>query len=52
MSNTQNVEFKTLDGLLLRGVLYPVSGRGAAVILTPGVSAHLISPQNLTYKMG
>lgn len=36
----QDVEFKTIDGLTLRGWLYPsnVPGRGPAVILTPGVS--------------
>ena len=39
MSYHDDVEFKTLDGLTLRGWLYPVTnGRGPAVILTPGVS--------------
>ena len=39
MSRHQDVEFKTLDGLTLRGWLYPTDRRSAAVILTPGVSA-------------
>ncbi|KAM3516798.1 hypothetical protein NHJ13051_009573 [Beauveria bassiana] len=41
--STQSVEFKTIDGILLRGTLYPRSTdtaqhaiRGPAVILTPG----------------
>ena len=40
MSHHEDIEFKTLDGLTLRGCLYPVNGngRGPAVILTPGVS--------------
>ncbi|KAL2000897.1 hypothetical protein VTN02DRAFT_2485 [Thermoascus thermophilus] len=32
----QDVEFKTLDGLTLRGALYPARERGPAVIMTPG----------------
>ncbi|KAI1178392.1 DltD N-terminal domain protein [Nemania sp. FL0916] len=32
----EDVEFKTLDGLTLRGHLYPASTRGPAVIMTPG----------------
>ncbi|KAI9651887.1 MAG: hypothetical protein M1831_007509 [Alyxoria varia] len=32
----QGAEFKTLDGLTLRGDLFPASGRGPAVIITPG----------------
>ena len=38
MSSKQRVEFKTLDGLTLRGDLYPAETRGPAIILTPGVS--------------
>ena len=36
----QEVEFKTIDGLTLRGDLYSAavsSGKGPAVIITPGV---------------
>ncbi|KAL9122681.1 MAG: hypothetical protein Q9187_000767 [Circinaria calcarea] len=32
----EDVEFKTIDGLILRGSLYPAASRGAAVIMTPG----------------
>lgn len=32
-----SVEFKTLDGLILRGRLYAASTRGPAVVMTPGV---------------
>ena len=38
MANRQNVEFKTMDGITLRGDLYSAGQRGPAVILTPGVS--------------
>ena len=38
MAHHEDVEFKTLDGLTLRGWLYPVSGRGPAIVITPGVS--------------
>ncbi|RDW89665.1 hypothetical protein BP6252_01697 [Coleophoma cylindrospora] len=36
MSHHQNVEFKTMDGLTLRGWLYPASKKGPAVVMTPG----------------
>ncbi|KAI0434032.1 DltD N-terminal domain protein [Xylaria sp. FL1042] len=36
MGLREDVEFKTLDNLVLRGHLYPASNRGAAVIMTPG----------------
>ncbi|KAL2828560.1 Alpha/Beta hydrolase protein [Aspergillus pseudoustus] len=32
----ENVQFKTLDGTVLRGRLYPAAQRGPAVILSPG----------------
>ncbi|KAK8047897.1 hypothetical protein PG996_015961 [Apiospora saccharicola] len=32
----EEIEFTTLDGLTLRGTLFPASKRGAAVIMTPG----------------
>ncbi|KAF4630890.1 hypothetical protein G7Y89_g7241 [Cudoniella acicularis] len=36
MENHKDVKFKTLDGLTLRGWLYPAMTRGSAIILTPG----------------
>jgi hypothetical protein len=38
MSSHEDVEFKTLDGLTIRGWLYPASVRGPAIVITPGVS--------------
>jgi hypothetical protein len=38
MATHKDVEFKTLDDIILRGSLYPASRRGPAIILTPGVS--------------
>ena len=35
----EDVEFKTIDGIFLRGCLYPVAGTGPGIILSPGVSA-------------
>ncbi|KAH8646007.1 Alpha/Beta hydrolase protein [Tricladium varicosporioides] len=32
----EDIEFKTLDGVILRGWLFPAASRGSAVILTPG----------------
>ncbi|KAF9737639.1 hypothetical protein PMIN03_000187 [Paraphaeosphaeria minitans] len=32
----QDVEFKTLDGTVLRGTLYPSSDRGPAIVMSPG----------------
>ena len=32
------IEFRTLDGLTIRGSLYPATKRGPAVVMTPGVS--------------
>ncbi|RDW74449.1 acetyltransferase fmaC [Aspergillus mulundensis] len=32
----QTVEFKTLDGLTLRGTLYPATSRGPGIVMTPG----------------
>lgn len=37
MKTYQNVQFKTLDGIYLRGRLYAAAQRGPAVILSPGV---------------
>lgn len=36
MSNKHDVEFKTVDGLTLRGWLFPAAQRGPAIIMTPG----------------
>ncbi|GAD98920.1 hypothetical protein NFIA_023500 [Paecilomyces variotii No. 5] len=33
---SQNAEFKTVDGITLRGILFPTSQRGPAIIMTPG----------------
>ena len=38
----EEVEFKTLDQLTLRGDLYAARARGPAVIITPGVSRNSI----------
>lgn len=37
----EDVEFQTLDGLMIRGWLYPAASRGPAIIITPGVSSTL-----------
>jgi hypothetical protein len=36
-----DVEFTTLDGLTLRGWLFPASQRGPALIMSPGVRVHI-----------
>ncbi|KAI1178917.1 alpha/beta-hydrolase [Nemania sp. FL0916] len=36
MANREDVEFKTVDGLTLRGCVYPAAQKGSAIILTPG----------------
>lgn len=38
----QNVEFPTIDGLKIRGWLFPAQVHGPAVIITPGVN--ILSP--------
>jgi hypothetical protein len=35
--NRQDVSFRTLSGLTLRGWLFPAEKRGPAIILSPGV---------------
>jgi hypothetical protein len=35
----QDVEFKTLSGVILRGWLYPAEKRGPGIILSAGVSS-------------
>jgi hypothetical protein len=37
MSSREDVEFKTVDGLTLRGWLFPADKKGPAIIMTPGV---------------
>ncbi|GAP90163.1 putative peptidase s15 [Rosellinia necatrix] len=36
MASREDVEFTTMDGLTLRGCIYPAAQRGPAIILTPG----------------
>lgn len=36
-TSREEVEFKTLDGLTLRGVLFPAGKHSPAIILAPGV---------------
>lgn len=38
----QNVEFPTIDGLKIRGWLFPAQGYGPAVIITPGVMSLIL----------
>ncbi|APA08510.1 hypothetical protein sscle_04g032800 [Sclerotinia sclerotiorum 1980 UF-70] len=33
-----NVEYKTIDGVIIRGVLYPTEMKAPAIIMTPGVN--------------
>ncbi|KAF5127154.1 Polyketide transferase ATR5 [Metarhizium anisopliae] len=39
MAQRQEVEFKTVDGVLLRGYLYPAQSRGPGVVMSPGFNA-------------
>lgn len=39
----EDVEFRTLDGLTIRGWLYPAKSRGPAIVITPGVSHEALS---------
>ena len=38
MASTEDVEFKTVDGLMLRGRLYHSGALGPGVVMCPGVS--------------
>lgn len=38
----EDVEFKTLDGLVLRGTLYPSQTKGPGIVMTPGVSVPVL----------
>jgi len=44
MPPTEEVTFKTLDGLSLCGRLYPAASRGPGIVITPGVSFPHYSP--------
>jgi hypothetical protein len=37
MKGREDIEFKTVDGLTLRGWFFPAAQRGPAIIVTPGV---------------
>ena len=37
MKSRKGVNFPTLDGLTLRGWLFPAAQKGPAIIMTPGV---------------
>jgi hypothetical protein len=45
----EDVEFRTVDGLFLRGWLYPAAQRGPALIMTQGVRSLHFNGQ--TYEM-
>lgn len=52
MGGHQDVEFKTLDGLTLRGWLYPSSKRGPGIIVTPGVGhAHFYTQYKYFFRL-
>jgi dipeptidyl aminopeptidase/acylaminoacyl peptidase len=38
-SGYEKVEFKTIDGEVIRGWFYRTAGEAPAIIMTPGVSA-------------
>jgi hypothetical protein len=44
MTSQQEVEFKTTDGLTLRGRIFAAKERGPAVIMSPGVGFQLTRP--------
>lgn len=37
MATKENVEFKTMDGLTLRGWFFPADVKGPGIVMTPGV---------------
>jgi hypothetical protein len=41
-THREDVEFQTLDGLTIKGWLYPASKRGPGVIMTPGVCTSFV----------
>ena len=50
-TSREEVEFKTLDGLTLRGVLFPAKKHSPAVILAPGVSYLHVAPSFSRYSL-
>lgn len=38
MATQEEVEFKTADGVILRGRIYAAKERGPGVVMSPGVS--------------
>jgi hypothetical protein len=42
--NREDVEFRTFDGLTLRGWLYPGTIRGPAIVMNQGVRMTLLYP--------
>ena len=44
----EEVEFKTLDGLTLRGVLFPAKKHSPAIILAPGVSYIYVTVKSIS----
>ena len=40
-SSRKDISFETIDGLTLKGWLYPAESLGPAIIITPGVSSKL-----------
>jgi hypothetical protein len=42
MASQEDVEFKTVDGVTLRGKVFPAKERGAGVVMSPGVSRHAV----------
>lgn len=45
MKGREDVSFPTLDGLTLRGWLYPAAQKGPAIIMTPGVCTSTLLPK-------
>ncbi|KAK6220536.1 hypothetical protein LQW54_001981 [Pestalotiopsis sp. IQ-011] len=47
-AHCEEVGFRTLDGLTLRGTIYPARSYGPGIVMTPGTSADFLSKFNLT----
>lgn len=41
MGMREDVEFKALDGIVLKGFLYPADIKGPGIVMTPGVCCSL-----------
>lgn len=37
MASAEDVEFKTIDGITLRGRIYPAKALGPGIVISPGV---------------